>query len=313
MSKIRLGTRSSELALWQAKRVQALLNEKGLESELVLFKTQGDKILDRPLQEIGSKGLFTEELEQAMLDGEIDGAIHSAKDVPTRLAKDFEIAAFLEREKSHDILVLRKGSEFLGCSLEDLPSGTRMGTSSNRRKAQFLNRNSSLEVVSIRGNVPTRIQKMLRGDCDILCLAYAGVHRLGLLDMEEIEVVHLDSSEFLPAVGQGSVAIESSPKAAGYKELKELGCHSTSLCISFERWILRDLEGGCSLPLGIYTSLEKEQLNYKVALLHSDGEKRLEISGSCTSQNWKHEASEVIQKLRHHGDFEMIMASTISS
>ena len=197
--RIKIGTRKSKLALWQAHHVAGLLENAGVETELVTMETKGDKVLDVSISKIGSKGVFTEELEEKLAQGEVDIAVHSAKDMQSRLPEGFEIIAFSEREKVNDVLVSDREVQLTDSTLT-------IGTSSTRRVAMLRHYYRHIRVVDMRGNLQTRIQKMKDGACDALLLAYAGVHRMGYDDMIRQSI---SIAEFTPAVGQGCMAIES--------------------------------------------------------------------------------------------------------
>ncbi|MEM7107991.1 MAG: hydroxymethylbilane synthase, partial [Bacteroidota bacterium] len=199
MDPVRIGTRGSKLALWQARYVEEKLQAVGLNTELVTIETQGDKILEVSIAKIGSKGVFTEEIEEQLAAGRIDIAVHSAKDMQSELPESFELIAFSEREKVNDVLV----SEHKDFKLEDAP--VVIGTSSTRRVALINRFYPKVKTVPVRGNLQTRIAKMKDGVCDALMLAYAGMYRMGYSDLI---VQELDLEQFTPAVGQGSVAIE---------------------------------------------------------------------------------------------------------
>jgi hydroxymethylbilane synthase len=244
MSVIKLGTRGSKLALWQAEYIKETLENGGLQVEIVIINTKGDKILDRSLAKIGSKGVFTEELEEQLRSGEIDIAQHSAKDLQSELAEDLELIAFTEREKVNDVLVsfdksltLESGKSFV------------VGTSSTRRVAMLKHYYPHIQTVDMRGNLQTRLAKLESGVCDALLLAYAGVHRMGY----EEHIAELISTEkFTPAVGQGSVAIECAKSLDSIKKAKirELCNHTeTEQQLLAERAFLRRLQGGCSIPV----------------------------------------------------------------
>lgn len=253
---IRIGTRGSKLALWQAYYVESLLQKGGFVTELDIIETKGDKILDVSLSKIGSKGLFTEELEDKLRSGEIDIAVHSAKDVQSHLDEDLELIAFTNREIVNDVLVgydksltLKSGKSFV------------IGTSSVRRRAVLNHYYPHIKTVDMRGNLQTRLKKLEEGQCDVLLLAYAGVHRMEY-DDKIIEL--LDLGEFTPAVGQGSVAIESSlhldpQKTAAIKQL--VNHEPTSVCLKAERALLKKLQGGCSIPV-FGLSYEKDGKQY---------------------------------------------------
>ncbi|HXM76982.1 MAG TPA: hydroxymethylbilane synthase [Thermoanaerobaculia bacterium] len=247
---MRIGTRASELALRQARLVENALLMRGMRSELVKFKTTGDKKLDQPLTEIGAKGLFTRELEIALSKNKIDCAVHSLKDLPTEESEDLEIIAQLEREDPRDVLVANRatGAE----NLDDLPAGSRIGTSSLRRRAQLLARRPDLEVVELRGNVPTRLSKIESGQVHAAILAAAGLIRL---EVEQRITMYLEPPEWLPAAGQGAIAIQVRADDSRMKALlRSLDHESTSIATRAERAFLRALEGGCQVPIGALVS-----------------------------------------------------------
>ena len=247
---MRIGTRASELALRQARLVENALLMRGMRSELVKFKTTGDKKLDQPLTEIGAKGLFTRELEIALSKNKIDCAVHSLKDLPTEESEGLEIIAQLEREDPRDVLVANRatGAE----NLDDLPAGSRIGTSSLRRRAQLLARRPDLEVVELRGNVPTRLSKIESGQVHAAILAAAGLIRL---EVEQRITMYLEPPEWLPAAGQGAIAIQVRADDSRMKALlRSLDHESTSIATRAERAFLRALEGGCQVPIGALVS-----------------------------------------------------------
>lgn len=245
-SVILIGTRASDLALRQAKLVSDALSARGIISDLVTFKTTGDKKLDEPLAEIGAKGLFTRELETALQKGKVDCCVHSLKDLPTTMPDGLEIVAQLEREDPRDAVVINKAIEAGG--LDDLPAGSRVGTSSLRRRAQLLSLRSDLEVAELRGNVPTRLKKLDAGKVHAAILAAAGLIRL---DARNRIRKFLDAPEWLPAAGQGAIAIQI--RAADERMramLAPLDHAPTSLATRAERSFLASLEGGCQVPIG---------------------------------------------------------------
>jgi len=247
---VRIGTRSSELALRQARLVESALLARGVSAELVTFKTTGDKKLDQPLSEIGAKGLFTRELEVALAKNKIDCAVHSLKDLPSESPEGLEIVAQLEREDPRDVLVVNRqtGAE----SLDELPAGSRVGTSSLRRRAQLLARRPDLEVVELRGNVPTRLSKVERGSVHAAVLAAAGLIRL---EVQRRITMFLDPPDWLPAAGQGAIAIQARIDDAKMRELLvPLDHEPTSIATRAERAFLAALEGGCQVPIGALVS-----------------------------------------------------------
>ncbi len=278
--KIKIGTRGSKLALWQAYHIQDLLAKAKLESEIIIIDTKGDKILDVSIAKIGSKGVFTEELEDQLRDGRIDIAVHSAKDMQSVLPEGFEIIAFTEREKVNDVILSSKTDLNIGDSSKPLL----LGTSSTRRVATLKHFYPHVKTVEVRGNLQTRIRKMEEGVCDALLLAYAGVHRMGYDD--RIQKL-LDLDEFTPAVGQGSVAIEiSSDMKEELKSSIRSACNHdhSSAELRAERAYLRVLEGGCSIPVFALAREKGGTLNLKGGIVSLDGKERIsiEVSGSTS-------------------------------
>ncbi|HJP85022.1 MAG TPA: hydroxymethylbilane synthase [Gemmatimonadaceae bacterium] len=248
--KIRIGTRASELALRQARLVETALEARGIAADLVTFKTTGDKKLDEPLPAIGGKGLFTHEIEVALAKGKIDCAVHSLKDLPTDLPEELEIAALLEREDPRDVLVVNRQTGAEG--LDDLPAGSRVGTSSLRRRAQLMARRPDLEVVELRGNVPTRLDKVEKGSVHAAVLAAAGLIRLGV---QQRISMFLEPPDWLPAPGQGAIAIQiRSDDGRMHDLVRELNDARTALATRAERSFLAALEGGCQVPIGALVS-----------------------------------------------------------
>lgn len=281
MSKlIKIGTRGSKLALWQAYYVEELLVKAGLKAEIVIIDTKGDQILDVSIAKIGSKGVFTQELEDQLLDGRIDIAVHSAKDMQSNLPEGFEIIAFTERETENDVLASHKKD----IDLSDASKPLTLGTSSTRRVATLKHFYPHVKTVEVRGNLQTRIRKMEDGLCDALLLAYAGVHRMGY---DEMIAQKLDLNEFTPAVGQGSVAIEVAEKLDPEvkKQIVDACNHTeTSLKLRAERAYLRVLEGGCSIPVFALATMEGEEIKLKGGIVSLDGSERISllVSGSAS-------------------------------
>ncbi len=241
---LRLGTRGSPLALWQADAVERLLlaAHPGLRIERVILKTPGDRVVEEPLFRIGDKGLFSKDVEKALASGRIDLAVHSLKDLPTALAPGLVLGAVLEREDPRDALVSA------GARLDELPRAARVGTSSLRRRAQLLSLRSDLRMVDLRGNVATRLAKAGKGECDALVLARAGLLRLGLAK-RAVEVFEPD--RLLPAVGQGVIAVEVREDDTRTRPLVAALDHvPTRHAASAERAMLARLEGGCRVPVG---------------------------------------------------------------
>ncbi|WP_457642891.1 hydroxymethylbilane synthase [Persephonella sp.] len=248
--KIRIGTRKSKLALWQANYVASRLKEHfpQLEVELVKITTKGDKILDVPLAKVGGKGLFVKEIEEAMLRGEIDIAVHSLKDVPTYFPEGLGLVAVTEREDPRDAFLSVKYS-----SIEDMPEGAVLGTSSLRRKAQILQKRKDIKIEDLRGNVDTRIRKLEEGQYDGIILAYAGLKRLELQD--KVKKV-FDTDYMIPAVAQGFLGIEARLNDRQTIEIVSVLNHMESeIRARAERAFLKTLEGGCQVPLAGYAEI----------------------------------------------------------
>lgn len=245
-SILTIGTRSSELALRQARLVQAALAARGVESQLKTYKTVGDKRLDEPLSAIGAKGLFTKELETDLLKGKTQIAVHSLKDLPTDSPEGLLVAAVLEREDPRDALVVN--GRITAQSLAELPRGSRVGTSSLRRRAQLLAARPDLEVAELRGNVPTRLKKIDEGRVHAAILAAAGLHRLGA---RQHITCYLDAPLWLPAAGQGAIAVQVRADDAATRALADaMNDPSTMRAVVAERAFLAALEGGCQVPIG---------------------------------------------------------------
>ena len=242
--KIVIGTRGSQLALWQANWVKSTLSKSHprLAVELLIIKTKGDKILDVPLAKVGGKGLFVKEIEEALLDGRIDLAIHSMKDMPAEIPDGLRIGAIPEREEPRDVLITRSG-----LPLDKLPQGARIGTSSLRRSAQLLHARPDLDIVPLRGNLDTRLKKLETESLDAIVLAAAGVRRMGLA--ERITQV-LDETLMLPAVGQGALCIETRQADPRIETIvAPLDDQATRQVVLGERAFLNRLEGGCQVPI----------------------------------------------------------------
>ena len=243
---MRIATRSSELALRQARIVENALASQGMACEIVTFKTTGDKKLDEPLSEIGAKGLFTRELEVALEKGKVDCCVHSLKDLPTELPDGLVIGAVLEREDPRDVLVVNAVTE--AEDLASLPAGSRVGTSSLRRRAQLLALRPDLEVAELRGNVPTRLKKVDTGMVHAAILAAAGLIRL---DARQHIKQYLEPPDWLPAAGQGAIAVEIRDDDEEMKQVvAPLNHDATSIAVRAERTFLSALEGGCQVPIG---------------------------------------------------------------
>lgn len=266
MTTIRIATRQSKLALWQAEHAAALLADRfdGVSTELVPLSTRGDEVQDRPLSEIGGKGLFLKELERALLDGRADIAVHSMKDVPAELADGFALPAILARGNAFDAFVSNHHPGF-----DELPRGARLGTSSLRRQCLARALRPDLNVSPLRGNVNTRLAKLDRGDFDAILLAAAGLERLGLADRLRQS---LGSADWVPAPGQGAVGIECRSDDLQLAErLAGLQHAETATCVQAERAVTWRLEGSCQVPIGAHARLADGQLHLRAVVGWPDG------------------------------------------
>jgi len=273
---IRIATRRSPLALWQAEFVKAELEKHhpGLKVELVKMVTQGDKILDTPLAKVGGKGLFVKELEVGMQQGEADIAVHSMKDVPVEFPEGLHLAVICEREDPRDAFVSNTYQHF-----DDLPAGAKVGTSSLRRECQIRARRPDLEIISLRGNVNTRLKKLDDGEYDAIILAAAGLKRLGFQDRIKHEI---DTTDSLPAVGQGAVGIECRIDDKRVNALiAPLNHEETAIRVRAERAMNTRLEGGCQVPIGGYSEIDYGVIVLRGLVGRPDGTSiiRADISG----------------------------------
>ncbi len=273
---IRIATRKSPLAMWQAEHVAAELKKAhpGIEVELLGMSTQGDKILDTPLAKIGGKGLFVKELEQGMLEGRADIAVHSMKDVPVVLPEGLHLAVIMQREDPRDAFVSNNYADF-----SELPDGARVGTSSLRRQSQLAEVRPDLEIIPLRGNVNTRLRKLDEGDYDAIILASAGLMRLGF---EQRITAKIGPEQSLPAIGQGAVGIECRSDDDAINALLAPLHHSeTASCVSAERALNQRLNGGCQVPIAGYAMLGSGQLWLRGLVGEPDGSRiiRGEVEG----------------------------------
>lgn len=297
MTLLRLGTRKSKLALWQANFVKEKLEALGCKVELVPITTTGDKILDTPLAKIGGKGLFVKEIENALLAGEIDLAVHSLKDVPMIIPEGLTLSAITEREEPYDVLLSRNGNK-----LEELPFGAVVGTSSLRRQVQIKRRRRDLRVEILRGNVDTRLRKLKEGLYDAIVLAYAGVKRMGLSG--EISQILED---FIPAVGQGSLAIETRAEDERVINfVKGLNHEESWLRAMCERAFLRELQGGCQVPIGAYAWMEGGRIKIKGFISDLEGERFLEGYEEGGLQEAEEVGKRLAQRLLREGGEEIL-------
>ena len=300
---LKIATRQSPLALWQAEHIRERLEtlHAGLKVELVTFVTQGDKILDTPLAKIGGKGLFVKELEAALLDGRADLAVHSMKDVPMQLPEGLELAVICEREDPFDAFVSNQYAHF-----DDLPQGAKLGTSSLRRKSQILKQRPDLDVIDLRGNVGTRLSKLDAGQYDAIILASAGLKRLNLHD----RIRHTLTAEVsLPAVGQGALGLECRSQDQQVLDLIMPLMHQDSnACVRAERAFNAYLEGGCQVPIAGFATLENEQLQLEGRVGSVDGQVLLQALVSGHPNDAEQLGVELAKKLLDQGAGELLKA-----
>ena len=293
-----IGSRGSKLALWQAEQAQALLLaiHPGLAVSIEIIKTTGDVKPD-PLSVIGGKGVFTKELEDALLDGRIDLAVHSLKDLPTILPEQLSIAAICEREDPRDALVLRENKPM--ASVLELPANSVVGTSSQRRLAQLKSRRPDLVIKDLRGNVDTRIRKLDEGQYDALILASAGLKRLGLQHRISLAI---SIDEMLPAVGQGAIAIETrSDNELAVQSVRKLEHHETRLACLAERAFLRTLGGGCQFPIAAHGVVNGQELQLEGLVAKPDGSRILRDILSGSTEQPEELGAALAEKLNENG------------
>ena len=288
---IRIGTRDSELALWQAKTVQNQLEYLGYKTSLVPIKSAGDLDLEQPLHELGITGVFTKTLDIAMINGTIDIAVHSFKDVPTDLPKGIVQAAILKRGNSNDYLVFKDNEEFLS-----LPEAL-IATGSLRRKAQWLNRYPSHKVIGLRGNVNTRLQKLKENDWNGAIFAAAGLERIGLKPKNAISL-----SWMIPAPAQGAIMVAAMEENEFVREAcGQLNHEETAICTAVEREFLKLLEGGCTAPIGALAYVKEEEVYFKGELLSIDGSRKIEVARTAPLGKHHHLAQECVQVILKRG------------
>jgi len=292
-----IGSRGSQLALWQARHVAGLLHQLGVETRLEIIRTTGDKITAVSLAQIGSKGLFTKEIEEALLDRRIALAVHSLKDLPTVLPAGLALAAIPERELAFDALV--------GCKLADLKPGARVGTSSMRRAAQLRRLRPDLAIENIRGNLDTRLRKLVEGLYDAIVLAAAGLRRLGWA--ERIAEL-LTPEQVCPAVGQGALAIETLSDSEAYAICRQLDHEPTRIAVTAERAVLEALGGGCQVPIGAYAEVADGRIRLRAVVVHPDGSAAVLETAEDTAQNAVICAKNTAKSLLEHGGRAILRA-----
>ncbi len=298
---LRVATRASELALWQSRHVAALLEagNPGLTVELISITTAGDRILDRPLAKIGGKGLFIKELEYALADGHADIAVHSMKDVPAELPPELHIAAILTREDPSDVLVSAAGNTLVG-----LAPGSRVGTSSLRRRSQLTRLRPDLDISDLRGNVPTRLRRLSDGHFDAIVLACAGLVRLGLFNPG---CYRIGIADMLPAVGQGAIGIECRRGDDAIEALiAPLNDATTSICVRAERAMNARLGGSCEVPIAGHAELNAGQLTLTGLVAAVDGSEMVRQTASGPADEAERIGTELGQAMLDAGALRIL-------
>ena len=281
---IKIASRNSALALWQTYHIRDLLEARGHSVEIITMKTKGDVILDTPLAKIGGKGLFTKELENAMLDGRADIAVHSLKDVPTTFPDGLKLACVCSREDINDAMLSMNFKSFDG-----LPNGARVGTTSLRRRMQLLALRPDLEIISLRGNVNSRIAKLKDGEFDAIILAMAGINRLDLSK----EVNYVSVLNTIAAMGQGALGIEAVDRADILEAIEFLNDEKSVIETTIERAFVHRLNGGCQAPIGVSARLDGDKISVKAILGTPDGKEILKDERVFNKAEYK-EAGEIL-------------------
>ncbi|WP_103572200.1 hydroxymethylbilane synthase [Campylobacter concisus] len=302
MKEIKIATRKSILALWQSEHIKARIEaqHKGVKVVLEGMKTKGDVILDTPLAKIGGKGLFTKELEDSMLKGETDIAVHSLKDVPVVFPEGLKLAAICSREDTRDAMISEKFAKF-----SDLPRGARVGTTSLRRKMQLLIMRPDLEIISLRGNVQTRLRKLKEGEFDAIILAMAGINRLNL----KAEVAHIYTfgfDEMIPAMGQGALGVEARDEKQILDEISFLNDENAVIETTIERDFVSVLEGGCQVPIGISARLQGDEISIDAIVGLPDGSEFIKDSLKSSKDKFQSIGKELAHKFIEKGAKELL-------
>ena len=302
MKEIKIATRKSILALWQSEHIKARIEaqHKGVKVVLEGMKTKGDVILDTPLAKIGGKGLFTKELEDSMLKGETDIAVHSLKDVPVVFPEGLKLAAICSREDTRDAMISEKFAKF-----SDLPHGAKVGTTSLRRKMQLLIMRPDLEIISLRGNVQTRLRKLKEGEFDAIILAMAGINRLNI----KAEVAHIYTfgfDEMIPAMGQGALGIEARDEKQILEQIDFLNDENAVIETTIERDFVSVLEGGCQVPIGISARLQDDEISIDAIVGLPDGSEFIKDSLKSSKDKFQSIGKELAHKFIEKGARELL-------
>ncbi len=302
MKKLIIATRGSKLALWQSEHVKSVLESahEGLEVELKVMMTKGDKILDTPLAKIGGKGLFTKELEESMLRGESHIAVHSLKDVPTEFPDGLVLGVITKREDERDALLSDKYKD-----IDDLPQGAIVGTTSLRRRMQILALRPDLKIKNLRGNVNTRIQKLKDGQYDAIILAAAGMNRLGLNNLVEY-VSPIGVTKMIPAMGQAALGIECVDNPEILELISVLNDKTSIIETTIERNFVEVLQGGCQVPIGVNAKVAGDIVTVRCCVGMPDGTDIIKEKRVCNSADYKHIGRELADVMIEHGAIKLL-------
>jgi hydroxymethylbilane synthase len=292
-----LGTRGSALALAQANNVYALLKEQEFAAEIKIIKTSGDSFTDRPLHQIPGMGAFVREIDDRMIAGEIDIAVHSMKDIPTERPPELVNAAVLKRDSPFDVLLTRDGS-----TVDELPEGAVIGTTSMRRRSQFLRYRPDLVVNDLRGNIDTRCRKLMEGRYDGILLAEAGLQRMGW----EMDVQQLDPDHFCPSANQGTVVVVTHRNNEAHRAVSMLDHPQTNLETQLERIVIGILGGGCQVPVAAYACTEGNLVRIRAEVLSMDGSRYVKVNEMVSLDNCKAEALRLGHELLDNGGAELV-------
>ena len=302
MKEIKIATRKSILALWQSEHIKARIEAQHKDVKVILegMKTKGDVILDTPLAKIGGKGLFTKELEDSMLKGETDIAVHSLKDVPVVFPEGLKLAAICSREDTRDAMISEKFAKF-----SELPHGAKVGTTSLRRKMQLLIMRPDLEIISLRGNVQTRLRKLKEGEFDAIILAMAGINRLNI----KAEVAHIYTfgfDEMIPAMGQGALGVEARDEKQILEQIDFLNDENAVIETTIERDFVSVLEGGCQVPIGISARLQGDEISIDAIVGLPDGSEFIKDSLRTSKDKFQSIGKELAHKFIEKGAKELL-------
>ncbi|MDK2892729.1 hydroxymethylbilane synthase [Methanohalophilus sp.] len=294
-----LGTRGSELALAQAERVELLLAEFNVDIQREIIKSTGDTFTDRPLHEIGGVGVFVRELDDRMFAGEVDIAVHSMKDLPTQRPEGLALAAVLKRDSPYDVLLTKDGLK-----IDELPEGSVIGTASMRRRAQLLRYRPDLQIKELRGNIHTRIKKLNEGQYDGILLAKAGLERMGW----EMNAQPLDPKDFCPSANQGTIAVVTRAGEMAEELCNKIDHAESRLATEVERLIIRDVEGGCIVPIGSFAEVIRngKKIHIRAEVISLDGDRTIRIDEKIPVDDYREHALELGKKLADLGGRDLV-------